>query len=306
MGKAVKSIGSVFGLGGGGGAGPKLDRSAFDISKQAKEYEDRLKQQAAATEQQNKALTEALSQQARGEGPLAGAAMRAAASRNLAQTLAAAQSTPGASPLAARQIMQLRGQQGRDLAQLGLQERLASQEALGGQLARAAETGRADIMGGFGIAKSPQEMMADYEKMRFQADLAKQQQIKQQQAGIGSALLGAAGTIGGTMIGGPLGGAIGGSLGGQPIKGAQYAVKPEAYGNVIPGKAKKEGDKIENDVELRRLSPGEMVVPRTVVEEGPKKIEKFAKKLLELEKENPSPVNGYAALVALKKGKKRE
>mgnify|MGYP003349745273 CR=1 FL=1 len=49
-----------------------------------------------------------------------------------------------------------------------------------------------------------------------------------------------------------------------------------------------------------------MIVPATVVAEGPKAVHKFAQKLMELEKENPSPVNGYAALVAMRKGKKRE
>lgn len=306
MGKAVKSIGSALGFGGGGGgAGPKLNRSAFDITKQAKEYEDRLKEQAAATAAQNKALSEALAQQARGEGPLAGAAMRAAASRNLAQTLAAAQSAPSASPLAARQIMQFRGQQSRDLAQLGLQERLAAQEALGSQLARAAETGRADIGQGFGIAKSPQEMLADYEKQRFTADVARRQGVQQQQTSMLSALMSAAGQAGAAALGKPAAtGAYITQVDKQPVKGARYAAPTEAHGNIIPGNADHKNDSVENDTELRRLSPGEMVVPATVVAKGPKEIRKFAEKLLELEKQNPSPMNGYATLVALRKGKK--
>lgn len=278
MGKALSSVGNILGFGGGGpGAGPELNKAPFDISKQAKEYEDRLKQQAAYTEEQNRALSEALAQQARGEGPLAGAAMRQAANRSLAQTLSAAQAM-GGSPLAARNIMQARGQSARDLAELGLQERLQAQQALGQQLGRAAETGRADIGAGFGIAKSPQEAMQDYEKTRFQADMARRMAIEQGQREIGGALLGTAAKAG--M----------GYLTGAPVKAA--------HGGIVPGQPPATDDKI-NDVIEARVSPGEMIVPATVVQEGPKAIKSFAEALLKTNLQHP--VKGYASVVAARK-----
>lgn len=323
MGKAISSLGSALGFGGGGGTAPVLNRSAFDISKQAKEYEDRLKEQAAFTAAQNRQLSEALAQQAQGVGPLAGAAMRQAANRSLAQTLSAAQAM-GGSPLAQRNIIQARGQSARDLAELGLQERLQAQQALGQQLGRAAETGRADITTGFGIAKSPKELEADYERTRFAADVARQNAIKAQQASIGSALLGAAGTIGGAMLGGPAGAMMGGKLVGaasasepssysditssslqMPQLGSQFAQQKYgvggnfkfAHGGVVPGQPAPTDDTI-NDVVQARVSPGEMIVPATVVQEGPKAIKSFAEALLKTNMQHP--VKGYATIAAMK------
>lgn len=270
MGKAVKSIGSVFGLNAGGGPGPKLDRSAFDISSQAKKYEDALTAEKQFNSQQNRALSEALAQQATGQGPLAGAAMRQAANRSLAQTLSAAQAA-GGSPLATRNLIQARGQSARDLAELGLQEQMQAQQALGSQLARAAETGRADITTGFGIAKSPQELMADYEKIRFQGDLARRQAVQQQQNQMFGSVLDAASKLGAAALG------------------------KAAHGAIIPGKPAKK-DSLANDTVPVLTSPGEMVVPASVVQQGPKEIKKFAEALLE--KNKTSNAGGFGSVLA--------
>lgn len=127
------------------------------------------------------------------------------------------------------------------------------------------------------------------------------------------ALLGAGGTIAGAALGGPAGAAIGGSLGnaagGQPktnaaIAGTQgyktnaAANSPLGYskggytcyadggvahdhgicmklGGHVPGKAEKEGDSAANDTVPAMLSPGELVIPRSVPKTG-EAMEQFA------------------------------
>lgn len=273
-------MGKLFG--GGGGAGPVLDKSKFDLSKQAKKYEDISDEQRAYNQSQNRALASQLQQQATGVGPLANAALKTAQNRNLAQTLAAAQSA-GASPLNTRNLLQARGQQSRDLAELSMQDRLASQQALGAQLGQSAQIAGADIGQGFGIARAPVDSMKEYEMTRFGADVARQNQIKQQQGAIGSALLGA---------------------GGSALQGYLSGPKTAAHGTIVKGHSEQSGDSVENDKVPHLLSSGEMVVPKSVVKQGPKAIKTFAQTLLELENESPSAINGFAALVAMK-GNKR-
>lgn len=201
VGKAVKSVGKVFGFDkGGSGPGPELDKRAFDLTEQAKRYENLLNEQRLYNQAANRQLTDQLQQQARGEGPLAGAQLRAAQNRNLAQTLAAAQAQ-NASPLATRNFLQMRGQSSRDLAELGQQERLQSQQALASQLAQQANISSSDIGQGFGLARAPVDMRADYEKQRFAGDVAKTEAIRQQQTAIGGALLSAAGQAGAAALG---------------------------------------------------------------------------------------------------------
>lgn len=311
MGKVLSSVGNVLGFGGGGaGAAPVLDKKAFDISQQAKEYEDRLKNQADYTSTQNRSLSDALAQQARGEGPLAGVAMKQAANRSLAQTLSAAQAM-GGSPLAARNIMQARGQTTRDLAELGMQERLAAQQALGQHLERAAGTQRADVSAGFGIARAPQDMMADYERQRFAADVARQNAIQAQQAQMGSALLGTAGQLGAAYLTG------GASLAAQGLKTTPFTggsasmqgynqlpgTEMAAHGGIVPGQPDKIDTKA-NDTVPAQVSPGEMVIPVTVVQAGPKAVQKFADALLKQQQQQKDAPGGYATIAAMKKGKK--
>lgn len=183
----------------GDSPGPKLSQGAFDISQQAKQYEDLLAKQREQNLAASQELTTQLQQQARGEGPLAGAQLRAAQNRNLAQTLSAAQ-TAGASPLAARQMLQTRAQQSRDLAELGQQERLQAQQALAQQIAQQSGMSRADILGGFGIAKAPQELMADYEKTRFAADVARRNAVQQQQSQMLGGILSAGAQLGAAAL----------------------------------------------------------------------------------------------------------
>jgi hypothetical protein len=122
-------------------------------------------------------------------------------------------------------------------------------------------------------------------------------------------LLGAAGTIGGAALAGPAGAALGGALAKQVVPTAQLGstagtpapLKPTAtgyskggytcyadggiahdhaicmkLGGHIAGKANVPGDSEENDTVPAMLSPGELVIPRSVPKTGPE-MEKFAK-----------------------------
>jgi hypothetical protein len=53
-----------------------------------------------------------------------------------------------------------------------------------------------------------------------------------------------------------------------------------ADGGLIEGEAKVPGDSIANDTVPAKLSPGEMVIPRSVVTQGPEAVRAFARKLL--------------------------
>jgi len=127
--------------------------------------------------------------------------------------------------------------------------------------------------------------------------------------GFTGSLLGTAGTIGGAALGGPVGAAIGGSLAKSamprpqagPAAGTSAPLQPTmtgyskggytcyAEGGVahdhaicmklgghIGGKARVEGDSEENDTVPALLSPGELVIPRSVPKDG-EHMEEFAK-----------------------------
>ncbi len=87
---------------------------------------------------------------------------------------------------------------------------------------------------------------------------ARQAQNRQQNAAIGSAL----GTAAGAYFGGPAGAMAGGALGGA-VGGMFYD------GGKVPGQAKVPGDHPANDTHHALLSPGEVVLPRSVAEDIP-------------------------------------
>lgn len=127
------------------------------------------------------------------------------------------------------------------------------------------------------------------------------------QAAMTGKLLGVAGTIGGAAIGGPAGAAVGGSLGNaaqQPrvaksndasagfgaAKGGVvpcYAIGGVAsphdhalcmkMGGHVAGEAAVAGDSEQNDTVPALLSPGELVIPRSVPKDGPH-MEEFARR----------------------------
>lgn len=113
-------------------------------------------------------------------------------------------------------------------------------------------------------------------------------------------LLGTAGTIGGAALGGPVGAAVGGALGNSLAKSnnnasagvsaAKGGVIPcysagglvhdhgicMKIGGMVPGQPEVAGDSVSNDTVPAMLSPGELVIPRSVPKTGPS-MEAFAK-----------------------------
>jgi hypothetical protein len=130
------------------------------------------------------------------------------------------------------------------------------------------------------------------------------QNAQNQGNAMAGSLLGAAGTIGGAALGGPAGAALGSAAGkmatnqlNQPApkavnSGTTYAhggytcyadggmVHDHAIcmklGSYVPGKAEVDGDSEKNDTVPAMLSPGELVIPRSVPKDGPH-MEEFAK-----------------------------
>jgi len=125
--------------------------------------------------------------------------------------------------------------------------------------------------------------------------------------GFTGSLLGAAGTIGGAALGGPAGAMAGNTIAKQlapqagPAAGTKAPLQPTAIGYnkggytcyaeggiahdhaicaklgaAIPGKAKVDGDSEENDTVPAMLSPGELVIPRSVPKTG-EAMEQFAR-----------------------------
>lgn len=181
--------GTVAGLfGGGGGAGPELDKSVFN---RQKEVDERTKQARQASQD----LITKLQDQAAGKTPsLAEAQLKAAQDRNLSQVMAAAAAQRGRNPAAAqRQILNAQGAAGRDLAQQSaqarLQEQLAAQNLLANQSLGQQSADLQQVM-------SPAGLAAQGETARFGADVARQQAIQQQQSQILGSILQSGATIG--------------------------------------------------------------------------------------------------------------
>lgn len=202
MGSAVKSLASAVGLGGVGKSRDSgLTQSNFDISKEAKKYEDIYAQQRQQAEQQQAAantpaFVAQLSQQAMGQGPsLAEAQLKSATNRNLAQQLAAAASMRGRNPAASqRQVLNMQGDAGRQLAEQSAIARLQEQQQAAQQLAvqqqLANQQQQNSTQQGFATAIAPATSKQQYDLARSGI---KQQNYASENQMIGG-LLGAAGS----------------------------------------------------------------------------------------------------------------
>lgn len=110
---------------------------------------------------------------------------------------------------------------------------------------------------------------ASGESAAKQAEAKLQQEQGKQNAGFVSTLLGTGGTILGGVYGGPAGAAAGGAAGtavGNAATGTNNASDQPIYaahGGEVPGKPKVPGNSPMNDTVPARLSPGEVVIPRT-------------------------------------------
>lgn len=255
-------------------------------------------------EEQRK-LAEALRAQAEGRTPsLAG--MQFARALEQSQAAAASQlaSARGLSPAQAQQLLatqQAAARQGAasQSAMLRLQEQQAAQMALGTLLSQQRQQ---SLIGGATAGQLGAEagqlgltaQQLEQQRLIQQEQLRRQQQQREEQgiaSGIGTLLGGAIGALAGPA------GAIAGAQTGASI-GKSLAARGREVAEV-PGKAKFKGDTRSNDTVPAMLSPGEIVLPRTVAqaEDAPEKAKDFVSAIKS--KRKPSPKDFVAALSRL-------
>lgn len=113
-----------------------------------------------------------------------------------------------------------------------------------------------------------------------------QQQQGKQNAGLMSGLLGTAGTVVGGIYGGPAGAAVGNQAGKMVSSDGTMSA---SEGAVVPGEPRVNGDSRENDRVHAMLSPGEIVLPRSVTTDpnAPSQAKNFVNHLLKNRPINP-------------------
>lgn len=235
------------------------------------------------------ALADALRAQAEGRG-LSLAQLQYRQALEGAQAAAASQlaSARGLSPAQAQRLMLtqqagMRAQAASQSAQLRLQEQQAAQaalgnllgqrrqqELLGGQLA----AGLYGTAGGLGTQQAIQQAELEQRGAGMAMGIGQQErELAQRQS---ASAMGAGATAGAALFG---------------------AMKARGGAAEVPGKAKFKGDTRSNDTVPALLSPGEIVLPRTVAqsEDAPEKAKKFVEAIKK--QKRPSP-KAYAQALA--------
>jgi len=231
------------------------------------------------TAQEQARLAEALRAQAEGRTPSL-AALQYASALEQSQAAAASQlaSARGMSPAAAQRLL-LTQQAGARAAAAGksaelrLAEQQAAQANLGtllGQQRQQTLLG-SQVAGGLGAQAG--QLGLSQQQMEQQRLLAEQELRMRQQQNTERGIATAVGTVAGGLIGsmgGPAGAVAGAKAGAEA--GSKFA-----KGGEIKGRAKFDGDTRSNDTVPAMLSPGEIVLPRSVAqaEDAPQKAEKF-------------------------------
>lgn len=254
-------------------------------------------------------LAEALRAQSEGRAPSL-AAMQYAQALEQSQAAAASQlaSARGLSPAQAQRLMLTQQAGARagaasQSAQLRLQEQMAAQaalgnllgqqrqqELLGGQLA----AGLYGTAGGLGTQQALAQAQLDQRSKELLQQAAAAERAGNAQ--LAASILGALG-VGGQIAVSAL----------KPTPGAAPAATPAApmqargglAGHQVPGKAKYKGDTRSNDTVPALLSPGEIVLPRSVAqdEDAPDKAKKFVAAIKK--QKRPSPKAFAQALARL-------
>lgn len=318
MGSTISSLagmaGSVLGnaFGGGRGATKGEDKAEWisDVNTQQQQALDAIYKGLTP---QNTEFGKQLAEGALGRGPsIAEMMLKANNERTLAQQLSAAKANRAVNPaLAARNLSNAATQQNMNTAQQGaiarLQEQRQQQQAFADYLNNNLRNQQAFLGGG--LAAGQAQTQAANTRLNANA---------QQGAAIGKGISDAIGAgVGGFMGGGDSGkmeGALndafstGRQIEGTPNVGSGYdgVEFMAAHGGKVPGKPKVKGDSPSNDTVHAKLSPGEIVVPRTVAAKSPEAIMAFieaAKKSAPKKKENFSFGGLVAAKEQLKKAK---
>lgn len=243
--------------------------------------------------QQQQQLANQLQQQAMGQGPNPAQAQLAQnTAANVAQQSALMAGQRGGSAnagLMARQAAQQGGamqqQATGQAATMQANQQLAAQQQLQQQQA---------MMGG--LAGQQVGQMQQGIGQMGQMALGGQQNLTQQ-SGVQAQIAAADAQRTGQMVGGLLGGVgagltklnQGGTVPRVEAKTTEASRRDMGFGKVIlkndggmvPGQAPVAGDHPKNDIVPAALSPGELIIPRTVVQAGPEAIMKFVNQVLE-------------------------
>lgn len=253
---------------------PTMDMSKMDF-RQA--VQDRVK---PARDAQLGLLAD-LERQTGGAGPsLANAEMRAATNKNLAQLLAASAAARGVPARTA--ISSMAGANARDLASAAGKAR--AQEIQGLQGLRGA-TAIGQQGQDLSQIMQPGRLLAGAELQRYAGDVTRQQNVINAQRQMLGGVLGA----GGTALAGYLGqkkapiltSNTGNETAGLDYNAGDSGLMIAAHGGMVPGYAEG-GDSPANDTVPAMLSPGEIVLPRSVVqsEDAPSKAKSFVEALM--------------------------
>lgn len=276
---------------------PRLDMSKMDY-RQA--VEDRVKPARDA----QLALLQQLEKQTGGQGPsLADAEMRAATNRNLSQLLAATAASRGVPAQSA--LMSASGAAGRGLAEATGKARaqeIANLQALRGNTALSQQgQDLAQVM-------QPGQVLAGGELKRFAADVQRvntntdaQRRLLGTMIGMGGQALGSMSSPGG---GNKVVSSTDASAPGLSYGAGDSNLMFAACGGEVPGYAEG-GDNPGNDVVPAMLSPGEIVLPRSVTkaENAPAKAKTFVEALMkEKQSDKKSPKSFLDVLQAKKRG----
>lgn len=235
------------------------------------------------------ALAEALRAQAEGRGPsLAQMQYKQALEQSQAAAASQLASARGLSPAQAQQMLMTQQAGARQAAagqsaQLRLQEQMAAQaalgnllgqrrqqELLGGQLA----AGLYGAAGGLGMGQAQLQQQSKISaQSALMAEKQRQQQVAGAAAGAGATLIGSLSQNQKTTTQPVFSAPVMGDYSSTPSDGGMVA----ARGAEVPGKAKFKGDTRSNDTVPALLSPGEIVLPRSVAqsEDAPDKAKDF-------------------------------
>lgn len=226
------------------------------------------------------AFLQRLNAQAMGQGPSVAQGLM---SQGLQQAQSAAASQAAGSRgvnagLAARMAMQSQAGLANDaVARAGImrnQEMMQANEAYGGMLAQLAQRRMMEEQARMGGAQA-------FQNFKEQRDQMAQQRESNMISGLAQA-----GMQAGMMYMGmppkPTNLNVGqASDMTKNMRTPQSNMMLASEGGIVPGQAKTKGDSEKNDTVPALLSPGEIVVPRSIVKKGPSAIKSFAQKLLE-------------------------
>lgn len=313
MGQAVGAIGGMLGsvlgnaFGQGRGATKGEDKAEWisDVNTQQQQALDSLYK---GLNTENKEFGQQLAQGALGRAPsIADMMLKANNERTLAQQLSAARSNRAVNPaLAARQLSNAATQQNMQVAQQSamarLQEQRQQQQAFADYMNNNLRNQQAFLNGGLAAGNAQNAAATG----RMNADAESRAAIgKGIGDGLGAAVGGVSSFFGSSGAKNPLldSETLYRDTSDQINNTRVLPGKSVAFskGGKVPGDSKVKGDSPTNDTVQAKLSPGEVVLPRTVVKDGPDAAARFLAAIQGNSAPKVSKSGSFADVVAAKK-----